>query len=106
APHAFADLVHVRHVLARRVVAFDWSRVAWGRVLHYRGGARQPLSTDIAAGELVAETLDLLFLAIHVPDVVAQVEVQVPVALARQLLFDGLELEEQVVTESAHQAEA
>ena len=56
--------------------------------------------------EVVLVALDLLLLAIHEPDVVAEEQMQVLVAVARQLLFDGLELEQQVVAEGADQAEA
>ena len=55
--------------------------------------------------EIVLVALDLLLLAIHEPDVVAEEQVQILVAVARQLLLDRLELEQQVVAERAHQAQ-
>ena len=57
------------------------------------------------AREVVAVALDLLLLTIHEPDVVAEEQVQVLVAVAGQLLLDRLELEQQVVPEGADQAQ-
>ena len=70
-----------------------------------RAVTRQSARARTLALEFVLEALDLLFLAIHVPDVVAQKQVQILVAGARQLLFDRLELEQQIVAESSHQAQ-
>lgn len=53
--------------------------------------------------ELVAG--DLLLLAVHEPDVVAEEEVQVLGAGAGEFFIDGLELEEEVVAESAGEGE-
>ena len=66
----------------------------------------RPRVRHAVALELVLVALDLLLLAIHVPDLVAEEEVQIFVAVARQLLFDRLELEQQVVAEGADQPEA
>jgi hypothetical protein len=60
---------------------------------------------DFARARNRTVALDLLLLAVHEPDVVAEEQVQVLVAVARQLLFDRLELEQQVVAESAEKAE-
>ena len=65
--------------------------------------ARQAARARALALELVLVALHLLLLAVHEPDVVAKKQVQVLVAGARQLLLDGLELEQQVVAEGAHQ---
>ena len=88
----------------------------WSETMGPRGAAeRRPTSApsramprggNFAAREFVAEALDLLRLAIHEPDVVAQEQVQVLVAVARQLALDGLELEQQVVAEGADQPQA
>ena len=81
-----------------------------GPAARRRGGAiccavaRQASGGDAVALEIVLEALDLLLLAIHEPDVVAEKQVQILVAVARQLLLDRLELEQQVVAEGAHQA--
>ena len=60
---------------------------------------------SFAPREIVAEPLDPFLLAIHVIDVVAEKQVQVLVALSRELQLDGIELEQQVVAECAHQRE-
>ena len=56
----------------------------------------------VAASEVVPVALDLLLLAIHEVDVVAKKQVQVLVPGARELFLDGLELEQQIVSERAH----
>ena len=53
--------------------------------------------------EIVLIALDLFLLAVHQVDVVAQEQMQIFMAIARQLLFDRLELEQQVVAECAGQ---
>ena len=105
ARHAFADLLHVGDVLFGRVVGLDGRRLALRRRSDPCRATREAAGGQALALELVAEALHLLFLAIHVPDVVAEVEVQILVAVARQLLFDGLELEQQIVAEGADQAQ-
>ena len=106
APHALAHRLHVGHVLFRRVVGDDRAgRALLGR-RDFFGVARQARGGDAVAREIVLVALDLLLLAVHEPDVVAQEQVQVLVAVARQFLFDGLELEQQVVAERADQAQA
>ena len=67
--------------------------------------ARHAGGALFAADELVAEPLHLLFLAVHHPEVVAEEQVQVLLFAARQPLFDGLELEQQVVAKCAHQTQ-
>jgi sRNA-binding carbon storage regulator CsrA len=42
---------------------------------------------------------------IHEVDVIAEKQVQILVAAARQLLFDRLELKQQIVTEGANQGQ-
>ena len=49
--------------------------------------------------------LDLLLLAIHEVDVVAQEQVQILDARARKLELDRIELEQQIVAERTHQGE-
>src|SRR5262249_2573603 len=81
-----------------------------GRALARRGYfcavALQSTSGNLAAREIVLEALDLFLFAIHEPDVIAKIQVQIFVPAAGVLLFYGLELEEQIVAEGAHQAEA
>ena len=105
APHALADLLHVGHVFFGRVVADDGAAFARRRRRHRRPSRASPWVRAALAAELVLVALDLLFLAVHQPDVVAEEEMQIFVPGARQFLFDGLELEEQVVTEGADQRE-
>ena len=63
----------------------------------------RPQRRQTLALEIVLIALDLFLLAIHQIDVVAEEQVQVLVAVARQFLFDRLELEQQVVAERAGQ---
>jgi hypothetical protein len=53
----------------------------------------RPSVDEALALEIVLIVFDLLLLAVHQVEVVAKKQVQVLVAVARQLLFDGLELE-------------
>ena len=69
-------------------------------------GAREPVRGQIAAREIVLEALDLLLLAIHEINVVAQEQVQVLDASARELQLDRIELKQQIVAERAHQRQA
>ena len=70
------------------------------------GGARQAVGGDIAAREIVLVALDLLLLAIHEINVVAEEQMQILHVVARQLQLDGIELEQQIVAEGADQREA
>ena len=63
----------------------------------------QACGGEFAAREIVLEALDLLLLAIHEVDVVAEEEVQVFHVVARQLQLDGIELKQQIVAEGADQ---
>ena len=58
-----------------------------------------------AAREIELVALDLLLLAIHEIDVVAEEQVQVLDVVARQLGLDRIEVEQQIVAERAHQRE-
>ena len=104
--HSLANGLYFRHVLVARVVADDLS----GRLRGHRGnrvaGAFQGHGGEAVFFEVVLVALDPLPLAIHEADVVAQVEVQVLRAGAGQAELDGIELEQQVVSESAHQGQA
>src|ERR1017187_4395181 len=93
APHAFAHRLHVRHVLFRRVVARNRTALRWRGRRNRFPVARQAVRARALALELVLVALHLLLLAVHVPDVVAQKQVQILVSGARQPLLDGLELE-------------
>ena len=77
-----------------------------GRRRDFRGMRGQAAGRDVLALEFVLIALDLLLLAVHEADVVAEIEVQILVAVARKLLLDGLELEQQVVAEGADEAQA
>ncbi len=66
---------------------------------------RQALCGHSAAREIELIAFDALLLAIHEVDVVAQEQVQVLHIVARQFLFNRVELQQQVVTERAHQRE-
>ena len=61
---------------------------------------------DAVRLKIVLIPLDLLLLAIHEVDVVAEEQVHVLVPAARQLLLDRLELEQQIVAECADQRQA
>ena len=90
-----------------RVVGNDRTAAArWAAARSRRASRARPRVETPPRAKLVLVALDLLFLAVHEPDVVAEEQVQVLVAGARQLLFDGLELEQQVVAERADQRQA
>jgi hypothetical protein len=76
-----------------RVVGDDRARLARGRRRNGLGGALQAQRGQTFALEIVLIALDLFLLAVHQVDVVAKEQVQVLVAVARQLLFDRVELE-------------
>ena len=81
-------------------------RALAARAARLRASRGRPAVETSPLVEIVAVALDLLLLAVHEADVVAEEQVQVLVAVARQLLLDRLELKQQVVAESAHQAQA
>src|SRR5580692_12908119 len=88
------------------MIGDDGARGRLERRRHLLAVARQTASGYGFARELVLIPLDLFLLTIHEPDVVVEEQVQVFMAVARQLLFDGLELKEQVEAECAYQTEA
>ena len=101
----------VRHVLFRRVVGDDAGgrgrRLGWLGCGHRRGDARSSASVEYAFElEIPAVALDLLLLAIHKVDVVAEDTSADLYGPARQLFFNGLELEQQIVAERADEREA
>src|SRR6185369_2532580 len=67
------------------------------------GGAIESQRRDAFEFEIPLVMLDLLLLAVHGVNVVAEEQVQVFVAAAGQFLFDWLELEKQVEPERADQ---
>src|SRR5207248_1872397 len=95
----------IGHVLFGRVVALDWTGGASRWPFDGFGIALQPGGGKVLAGEIVAEALHLLLLAVHEPDVIAEKQMEILVPVARQLLLDRLELEEQVVAERADETE-
>ena len=66
----------------------------------------QTLRGQTVALEVVLEPLDLFLLAVHVVDVVAKKQVQGLLAVSRQLQLDRIELEQQIVAESANDRES
>ena len=111
AAHAFAHLLDIGHVLFRLVIAGDGSRRKGLDLGDARGGAfdalggRRSASGGRSARKLVGITVDLLLLAIHEVNLVAQEQAQIVAALARELELDRIEAEQEVVAESAHQGE-
>ncbi len=105
AAHALADRFDLGHVLFGQVVGIDRPRLRLRRRRDFGGFARKAAGRFAVALEIVLVTVDLLALAIHEEDVVAEEQVQVLVTAARERLFDRLELEQQVVAERAHQRE-
>src|SRR3982751_5948585 len=87
--------------MSGEVAVVEWRVAARGSgfALNRRGG-------QAILRELVGEALDLLLLAVHEVDVVAEEEVQVLLVLALQLQVDGVELEQQIVAEGADEGEA
>src|ERR1039457_6890550 len=79
--------------LCRRVVARNRTALRRRGRRNRFPVARQAVRARALALELVLVALHLLLLAVHVPDVVAQKQVQILVSGARQPLLDGLELE-------------
>jgi len=70
-----------------------------------RGFVRKAAGGQRAVREIVLAALNLLLLAVHEVDVVAKVEMEILVAVARQTLLNGLELEQKVIAEGADQTE-
>ena len=104
--HAFAHRLDLRHVLLRRVIAGDRTGARAGVGGATAGAsARQSTRSRSLALEIVLVALDLLLLAIHEIDVVAEKEMQILVAVPRQLQLDRIELEQQIVSERADQRE-
>src|ERR1700722_12495989 len=76
------------------------------RTRHAVGSASQALRRNFAAREIVLEALDLLFLAIHEINVVAEKEAHVFYVVAGKLQFDGVELKQQIVSKGPSKREA
>ena len=105
APHAFAHRFHIGHVFGGRMVGGDRLGRASGRRRDLLAGAGEAARAHAILLEFVSEPLDLLALAVHVDNVVAEEELKIFAALATKAQGDGLELEEQIVTECAGKAE-
>jgi hypothetical protein len=85
-----------------------WSLVTGAGAMRFglripRRGARLSGGRQFSPREIVAIALDLFLLAIHEIDVVAEVQVQILHARARQLHADRIELEQEIVSERADQ---
>ena len=105
-PHAFAHRFHFGHVLFGLVVAVDFVVGPLGRTFApERQCGPGPAVVRPPSSKFVTKALDLLLLAIHVVNVVAEKELQILHPVARKLQMDGIELEQQIVSKRAHQRE-
>ena len=105
APHAFTNRFHVGHVFGLSMIRGNGAGLAARGRGDTLTAALQATGADFAEIEFIAEALDLLALAIHVADVVAEEEMKVFAGFARQPQRDGFELKKQVVTESTGEGE-
>jgi len=89
ATHSLSHVFHHRHVLFRAVIGNDRAGRRRRRRRDLRGVAGQSACGNTFALEVVLVALHLFLLTIHEPDVVAQEEVQVLMAVAWQFLSIG-----------------
>ena len=88
--HAFAHRFHFGHVFFRRVIARRFQCSA--RLVGFVTGSPSRLKSLVESSprvEIILEPFDLFLLAIHVVYVVAQKQMQILGALARQLQLIG-----------------
>ncbi len=102
-PHAFSHRFHLGHILGGLVVAPDFVHGALGWPARRCSSAPQARGGEVAQLKIVAKPLDLLLLAIHVINVVAQKQVQIFLAVPGKFEMDRIELEQKIVAECAHQ---
>src|SRR5215469_820148 len=105
AAHAFSHGFYAGHVLLRRVIADDGTVAGLSRARDRLGAALEAASRFFAARKIELEALDLLLLPVHEINVVAKEQTQILNVRPRQLLLDGVEAKQQVVSECAGQGQ-